>query len=336
MQKEPSKVLVLKLGSNCNLECPHCHCAEMHFDLNEDIFVYIKNNPIRRITFSGGEPLMYFPLIKYIMEKCGKEYAYKFVTNATLITDEMVGFFNQYDTYVCVSYDGEEGNRDKCDPKYKIISKLKNNGLSVTVYNSNMNFEKLFWDIASLQEKNDLHSYYRGQFFPNFAHQTALSPSADLTKKQAQEYVVQFARQLECECIALNGGENIRKLPLLSGVLKRWFFKRNYKNGVRCCNPNIENMTISGDFLLCPYNTIKVGDIYTGIDYALVDSYKPERCKSCELWDICKNPCIMNITDNECYIFKTLYKHFLKLVKKYNLDTDALREEALKYSYQGR
>lgn len=336
MQKESSKILVLKLGSDCNLKCSHCHCAEMHFELNEDIFDYIDKNNFRRITFSGGEPLLYFDLMKRIIERCGKALEYKFVTNGTLITDEMVDFFNQYRVYACVSYDGENGERDECDPRYKIISKLKNNGLSVTVYNSNMDFDKLSNDIAVLQEKNGLHCWYKGQFFPNFAHQTDVSPNPNLTREFAQQYVVQLARLLECECISLKAGANVKKLPILSGVLKRWFYKRNYEHGVRCCNPNIEIMTLAGDFLLCPYNTIKVGDIYTGINYDLVDSYKPERCKSCELWDICKNPCIMNITDNECYIFKTLYKHFLKLVKKYNLNTDALREEALKYSYQGR
>lgn len=335
MQKNKSKVLILKLGSNCNLKCPHCHCAEMHFQLNEDIFKYIKENNIRRITFSGGEPLLYYETIKYIMERCGKEYAYKFVTNGTLITNEMVEFFNQYRTYICVSYDGEDGGRDKCDPKYKTIAKLRNNGLSVTVYESNMDFSKLTDDVATLQEKNGLKCWYKGQFFPNFAHQTSLSPNPDLTKEIAQKYIVQFGKQLEIECIAVKNGMAINQLPFLSGVLKRWFFKRDYDKGVRCCNSNIINMTLSGDFLLCPYNTIKVGSIYTGLDYFLIDSYKPERCKSCDLWDVCKNPCIMNITENECYIFKKIYKHFRKLVKKYNIHTQKLREEALEYGYSG-
>ena len=33
--------------------------------------------------------------------------------------------------------------------------------------------------------------------------------------------------------------------------------------------------------LFCtPYGHIKIGDIYNGIDWNLVNSYKPERCKN--------------------------------------------------------
>lgn len=332
MQKRNSKIIVLKLGSKCNLSCPHCHCADMHFTLNEDIFDYIKENDVKRITFSGGEPLLYYDTIKYIMARCGKDYTYRFVTNGTLLTNAMVEFFNRYKTYVYVSYDGELGARDKCDPKYKIIGKLKHNGLAVTVYRSNMDLTKLERDVAILQEKNKLSCWKRGQFFPNFAHQTNLSPNPALTKEIAQQYVVQFGRKLELECIALKNGTPMRKLCLLGGVLLKWFYRRDYVQGVRCCNPNIENLTLAGDFLLCPYNTKTVGNIYTGIDYALVDSHKPDRCRSCELWDICKNPCIENITEHECYIFKTLYKHFRKLMDKYGLDDKALRQEILRCS----
>ena len=101
--------------------------------------------------------------------------------------------------------------------------------------------------------------------------------------------------------------------------------KRNIR-GVRCCNENKVSLAINGDFLLCPYDDIVVGNIYEGIDWDKVESYIPERCKNCPLWESCMNTCIANITENECYISKVLHKHFYKLMDKYGYTYEQLEE----------
>lgn len=56
--KNNKKRLLIKLGGQCNLNCPHCHCEESSFLFNKDIIPWIKEwNPFM-ITFGGGEPTM--------------------------------------------------------------------------------------------------------------------------------------------------------------------------------------------------------------------------------------------------------------------------------------
>lgn len=321
-----SKKVLLKLGGDCNLNCPHCHCERTSYAFNPDVIGYIKNEKTKRLSFSGGEPLLYWDAIVRLMAELGREVEYTLVTNATLLSNEMVDILNEYQARVFASYDGEHGQRTPCDPKYALVAKIKNNGLATVVYPSNLDLRGLRDDVVELSKRTGLNRY-AGAYFPNFAHQTRINPNADITLETAREYVSQFAPLLELEVMAFEQGVAVNNLRLLSWTLDRWYSVKPFKRGLFCFNEIRRNLTVSGDFLLCPYDSAtKVGDIYTGVDWGKVEAAIPARCKSCELWPMCRCQCAANITDNECYIFKTLYRHWRKLVEKYGLDAKAMRE----------
>lgn len=316
--------ILIKLGTNCNLHCKHCHCIETHPKFNSDIIPYIKNiKGNKRITFSGGEPFLYWDIIKHIMKELGDSLLYKIVTNGTIMDNEKIMFLNQYNCQIILSYDGEDSERDlSITPNYKLFSKLKQSGpIASLVYNKNMDLRKLSNDIRNFRINNNLVKFVKntGAFFPNFVHQTKDNPNKDITKDTVIEYCKQLAILLEEDMINYKNGNNINQLGILECLTFIKFKKKEYENGFSCCNESMLNLTIEGNFLLCPYGSIKVGDIYNGIDWNLVNSYKPDRCKKCELWDICRNQCIANVTDNECYIYKVIYKHYKKLLKKYDI-----------------
>ena len=176
-------------------------------------------------------------------------------------------------------------------------------------------------DIDKLIKFYNLDINKSGIFWFNFPHQTKINPNSEITKELAKKYCILIGRFLE-----LNFLYNTINDSVLSIIFNKYIRKKNIK-GVRCFSENKISLAINGDFLLCPYDDeCIVGNIYTGIDWDKVESYIPPHCKECEIWQSCMNSCIMNITDNECYISKVIYKHFYKLMYKYGFNYEYLEK----------
>ena len=115
--------LALFLTESCNLACPYCFAANMeqrHID--PDLAQKALNlvvGPDNRaekvvVSFWGGEPLLCFDelrdLVIYAREKAGDEKKVDFVvpTNLTLLTSEMIDFFQEQGVQISMSLDGDE------------------------------------------------------------------------------------------------------------------------------------------------------------------------------------------------------------------------------------
>lgn len=309
-------VLNLKLGGDCNLACPHCHCSPSRFEYNPKIIKWINSRSYQRIVFGGGEPLLYFDTIKRIVNDLEKEYQFKIVTNGTLLDTEKVDWLNQHNFLVIISFDGFEGERDTAlSPKWEIAKQLKHLGLSVCCYPGNMDFHKIAQDITILKEQYDLKNIETESFLNhiNFPHQTRYAPNVLVTKKQAEEYIYQYLRLLEIPFKAYMQGTPLDRIFLLKRALKRWVVPKTYK-GCVCCNDVTHSLTIDGRFMFCPYGNQFVGDIETGIDFNRVNELIPDRCKDCELWNVCRNTCVANITTHECYITQQMNRLLNELI----------------------
>lgn len=323
MQKN-DKGITLKLGGKCNLKCKHCHNAIIDYDLNPDLIPWLKKNNFSRIFFSGGEPTLYFDLIKKIVIEIGHNTKYGLVTNATLLTDEMINFFNLYNVSVVVSYDGLSSQRDfSYIPNYRKMKDIKYRGLTSVFYRQNGDLFKLSREIKNFQFK-----YWNEEddssFYPNFVHQTKLSPNDDVDKFLAQKYASQYGSLLELDFLNLKKDKNVTHLNVLKNAFRNWREEKKYQ-GVACFNEKSISVSISGNFLVCPYNPeTNIGNIYHDINWKKVEEYFPERCSTCKIRNICKCICVENITENECYIAKVMYKHMCKLMNKYRYSYDEL------------
>lgn len=143
---------------------------------------------------------------------------------------------------------------------------------------------------------------------PNFVHQTWHAPNHDLVTEEAVNNYIDFiVGHLLSPASAL--AQVIRR-TLEGGYKKCHTLTACGLRGVYCCNDNNLHMNASGDFLLCGYGNVRVGHVRTGVDWAYVDSFVHGRCKICPLWAICRNRCVMQITDNECRIFRAVYKQY--------------------------
>lgn len=321
------KTLVLKLGGQCNINCKHCHCKRVDFKFNPDILEYIKNEGFDRITFSGGEPLLYFDIIKRVCEYIGHGCNYKLVTNTTLLDEEKVKFFNDYNFHIGASYDGENNARDgKYFNRFYQLSKINNHGFAVLYGLENEDYGKLLDDIQRISRKYKLYNKIN-RVWLNFTHQTEINANEQITKDFAKKYCLLMCNLLESEMLSIkNGNSTIKDCPVLSIGFNKWV-RKHKRRGCACMNENKIQLNIAGQFMLCPYGDKIVGDIYSGIDWDLVESYLPEKCKSCDIWESCENQCIANITDNECFISKVMNKHFRKLMTKYNMPYEYLARE---------
>lgn len=109
----------IMLGSGCNFKCRYCLQQNSMKDcllpekINNDTIAFIdeiaKNNGKQQlvIQFYGGEPLLYYKQIKQIINTIrSTNIITRIITNGSLITKEMVDFFNANYVHIAVSWDG--------------------------------------------------------------------------------------------------------------------------------------------------------------------------------------------------------------------------------------
>jgi len=115
----------------CNHRCVYCHAKskgvdEKKYDMSKEtakkVVDFIFQTPANAITieFQGGEPLLNFPIIKYVYnysqelnKKHGKKVRYIIVTNLTAMNDEIKEFLIKNKIDICTSLDGPKELHDK-------------------------------------------------------------------------------------------------------------------------------------------------------------------------------------------------------------------------------
>lgn len=108
----------------CNQSCPYCQVSRQSenkslFDMSVDNadraldHIFRSPNPYIKIEFQGGESLLNFDLIKYVVGQAqamnrfaGKNLAFVAATNMTYITDEIIEFFGENRIFFSTSLDG--------------------------------------------------------------------------------------------------------------------------------------------------------------------------------------------------------------------------------------
>ena len=115
----------------CNQKCVYCHSAaeqecKKEFDMEEKtadkVLEFVFQTPSKNITieFQGGEPLLNFEIVKYLVKKakeknskCKKEMRFALVTNLTKMNDEIIGWIKDENIDVTTSLDGPKELHDK-------------------------------------------------------------------------------------------------------------------------------------------------------------------------------------------------------------------------------
>jgi uncharacterized protein len=126
MKSNEVKALCIHICHDCNFRCRYCFADEGAYHSKREFMsletakaavdFLIQNSGKRKVLemdFFGGEPLMNFQVLKDTVayakaegEKVGKKFLFTTTTNALLMNDEVIEFFNQEMENVVLSLDG--------------------------------------------------------------------------------------------------------------------------------------------------------------------------------------------------------------------------------------
>lgn len=128
-------LMTLQLTQQCNFRCKYCVYSEdvnkrqrshsdeiMSFETARRAIDFLWEHSVDSenvaIGFYGGEPLLQFPLIRDIVEYSkakfgGKALYYSITTNGSLLSDEIVSFFEDNKFNLLISMDGPKSINDK-------------------------------------------------------------------------------------------------------------------------------------------------------------------------------------------------------------------------------
>ncbi len=133
VEKFPLSTVVLNTNSGCNLSCTYCYKedlaapangAEMSFDTAvRSIEMLLAEGETRdrfNVVFFGGEPLANMPLIRQVVDyaegraaELGKKVDFSLTTNATLLTEELIDYFDAHRVGITISIDGPRAAHDR-------------------------------------------------------------------------------------------------------------------------------------------------------------------------------------------------------------------------------
>lgn len=119
----------------CDYSCPYCQVSRQTddktaFDMSQETadraldMVFLSPNPSIKIEFQGGEPLLNFPLIQYIVERAKRlnetfkrDLRFVIATNLSFLTDAVIEFCAAHGVDLSTSLDGPAALHNKNRPR---------------------------------------------------------------------------------------------------------------------------------------------------------------------------------------------------------------------------
>lgn len=306
--------LIIAPTTGCNFACPYCFEGEkktkvMTSEIVAKLITFINGyTSVKKLnlTWYGGEPLMAFNKIKYIVDKINAECnvqinSQTIITNAYLLSDKVIkDMLDLKFTQIQISFDGDEDNHNKTrflkehkgKTFHKIIENLDNLIKQTTDkfkidlrINVNKNNEK---DFAILYKKFiERYGAHRINPYPGFIRETSNDNCRMCYKSLFGTFRYQFYRKIDKE-----------------GVPVDFFPHIDSQKG---CMVNLNNSFVigpSGEMYKC-WNDFNKPDKIIGniqdkklkypslVSHYLYDTsiYNNPECKDCLLFPICDGGC---------------------------------------------
>lgn len=128
---------VLNLTDQCNFRCKYCFVhhnpRRMKLETARQACEYVLKSKaeVKNVSFFGGEPMLEFTaIIKPLVEEFGDRIRFNITTNGSLLTEDIIDFFFDYDIPILLSIDGckevQNENRPFVDGSPSFDSVVKN------------------------------------------------------------------------------------------------------------------------------------------------------------------------------------------------------------------
>lgn len=120
----------LNVTQKCNLKCKYCFVCqqpkEITYEVAQDAAKFLARNALESgttpsINFFGGEPMLRYhdiikPLTEWIRDVYGDSFDLSLTTNGTLLTEEIMEFFDKNNIGMLFSIDGDKKTQDENRP----------------------------------------------------------------------------------------------------------------------------------------------------------------------------------------------------------------------------
>ena len=351
----------IMLGNSCNMNCAYClqHSLireSLSQKVNLKIYDFLdalskenKSGKIR-LVFYGGEPLLYFSVIREIAEEIRERRIsadYSVITNGRALTDEMTEFFCGENFHVTVSWDGYRTRETRrfdvmADPEIREkILRLPHLCLSgvISAKAYPMEILEAFQDIADDYEDRNhekLQVNLDEIFDTGITDKKLLSVDYDRVSHDMRKLALMYMH-------LVNGGgyrrEDDTKLMYISGIIRRlWDFYVG-KDGkwdssfVSCGNGiRVLNLDLEGNLYPCHNTSESIGDIETPYETYLENLKKGDRtrerryfCLTCPALSYCRGGCklVGDKARNEtyCKLKRALIEPVLQVIRTYGGET---------------
>jgi len=359
-------IIQLVVTNICNFRCKYCfvdtaYCSKERTRTQKDpenqmmkkqdakkyiqtVIKHVKKHDRKNmfIQFFGGEPLVNWPVIKYVLEEFsdGKKYdikiRYSIVTNGSLITDEIAKYFKKYDVAVIVSFDSPLGEdrvlangKNSLQVVKKNIKILKkyNNRISTNTAITLKTFQYFDIDLVDFATQNGIKEIgvvfdFNLEFYKEYS-------TSKIVGKFWKFYL--YARKND---IVVTGYWH----HAFQLILENKHFE---KGGYKTCPATGALLSIepSGVVYACKATSAYFGNmknfqkIFSSKNYLNYGKHPFRRrayCKGCEIENFCSNICagvreknyhsISKMHEPTCLINKQLVKNLIKELEPSKLD----------------
>ncbi len=322
------KALCLHICHDCNLRCRYCFADEGAYHSKRE-FMSLEtakraidfliegsgNRKVLEVDFFGGEPLMCLDVIKEVVayarregDRAGKKFLFTTTTNALLLDDDAIDFFNREMENVVLSLDGRQEVHDA-------IRKTKNGKGSFAYVIENI---KKF-----VRSRGDKSYYVRGTFtsknldfskdviflaengFDSISMEPVVTEIDELAIKEEHipEILSEYERLCDKYLEKYDGGEGFNffhfNIDLEGGVC--------LQKKVSACGAGNEYFSVvpNGDIYPCHQfagdKNFLMGSVYTGeLDKKIRERFAEnclftrKRCGDCFAKFICSGGCSAN------------------------------------------
>lgn len=250
----PINSMSLLLVQKCNMQCVYCYGDAGEFGdrgvMSRDTafaavdWLMENSGEMEQVTISfiGGEPLLNFPLLTEVVsyareaaEKWGKRVYFGITTNGTLLTDEIIAFFQKEKIVPAISFDGPREYHDRQRPfrngkgSYDVVrrnlDKLRA-AIPIVFVNGVMHDDADPFRMEEGMEEAGLWNYSLNRASPVVLSADHRVGDASQTSKEAKEAALQrmlafHQRRIDLFFEAIRGRTiTVERRPMLLGLMK--------------------------------------------------------------------------------------------------------------------
>jgi len=357
--------LQLVVSNSCNFKCKYCFVDNMYNSkertelqvseenrqmskeiaakaMDELLGLMRKNgNKELYVEFFGGEPLMNWPVIEYVLEtfqngnKEDVEIVYSITTNGSLINEEMSKMFKKYNVTVTISFDSPK-NTDRIPLSGKNAHHLIKDSIGILKNDGN-------WITFNSVLSKETIADFDGQSLVDFAIDNKVGMIGLILDLDLEFYQSADNRRKVVEKIISTYNYGMKRgLPIVG----YWFqiFNQivggqyvNLDKGFKTCPAEGCKVSVepAGHLFICKCCSAQIGHIddlqaalhsAKYLEYAMKAYRNDVTCEGCDIENFCSGVCmgalekrygtISGKEKSSCKVFRELTRELIKTIKK--------------------